>query len=51
MQQLGITSDEIEEILVSLIMDDKIQGRIDQVARRLDLDRQFVRLAAYLSLA
>ncbi|ORY91680.1 PCI domain-domain-containing protein [Leucosporidium creatinivorum] len=38
-RQLGISSDEIEEILVSLILDDKIQGRIDQVSRRLDLDR------------
>lgn len=39
-RQLGISSDEIEEILVSLILDEKVQGRIDQVSKRLELDRQ-----------
>ncbi|KAM0788730.1 hypothetical protein ACM66B_002822 [Microbotryomycetes sp. NB124-2] len=38
-RQLGISSDEIESILVSLILDGKVQGRIDQVLRRLELDR------------
>lgn len=38
-RQLGIPSSEVEAILVSLILDDKIQGSIDQVAQRLNLDR------------
>lgn len=38
-QQLKIPSSDVEDILVALILDDKIQGKIDQVAQRLDLDR------------
>jgi len=38
-RQLGIPSTEVEAILVSLILDDKIQGSIDQVGQRLNLDR------------
>lgn len=41
-QQLNIPETEVEDILVALILDDKIQGRIDQVAQRLELDRQCV---------
>lgn len=44
-RQLGIAADEIEEILVALILDDKVQGRIDQVEKRLELDRQYVRVS------
>ena len=29
-------------ILVALILDEKIQGRIDQVSQRLELDRQYI---------
>lgn len=39
-QQLGIPNEQVEEIVVSLILDEKVQGRIDQVSGRLDLDRQ-----------
>ena len=42
LQQLRIAAEEVEDILVSLILDDKIQGRIDQVTQRLEIDRQFV---------
>ncbi|TNY18202.1 PCI-domain-containing protein [Rhodotorula diobovata] len=38
-RQLGISDEQVEEIVVSLILDDKIQGRIDQVTGRLDLDK------------
>ncbi|GAA5839461.1 hypothetical protein JCM11251_002732 [Rhodosporidiobolus azoricus] len=38
-RQLGIPSEQVEEIVVALILDEKIQGRIDQVSGRLDLDR------------
>ncbi|BGP31061.1 hypothetical protein JCM10296v2_002825 [Rhodotorula toruloides] len=38
-RQLGIPNEQVEEIVVSLILDEKVQGRIDQVSGRLDLDR------------
>ncbi|BGP23723.1 hypothetical protein JCM10295v2_002624 [Rhodotorula toruloides] len=38
-RQLGIPNEQVEEILVSLILDEKVHGRIDQVAGRLDLNR------------
>ncbi|SCV70584.1 BQ2448_3346 [Microbotryum intermedium] len=38
-RQLSIPSESVEAILVSLILDEKIQGRIDQVTQRLELDR------------
>ncbi|BGP14910.1 hypothetical protein JCM10213_003733 [Rhodosporidiobolus nylandii] len=38
-RQLGIPNEEVEEIVVALILDEKIQGRIDQVSGRLDLDK------------
>ncbi|GAA6029609.1 hypothetical protein JCM8097_000961 [Rhodosporidiobolus ruineniae] len=38
-RQLGISNEQVEEIVVALILDEKIQGRIDQVTGRLDLDR------------
>jgi COP9 signalosome complex subunit 2 len=34
----GITVQEVEELLVGLILDDKIKGKIDQVHGRLQLD-------------
>lgn len=43
-QQLGISDEQVEEIIVALILDDKIHGRIDQVTGRLDLDKQCVEL-------
>ena len=32
--------DEVEEMLIELILEGKVQGRIDQVGMRLELDRQ-----------
>jgi COP9 signalosome complex subunit 2 len=42
LQQLGIPNEQVEEIVVALILDEKIHGRIDQVTGRLDLDKQCV---------
>ncbi|SCZ97918.1 BZ3500_MvSof-1268-A1-R1_Chr7-3g09638 [Microbotryum saponariae] len=50
-RQLSIPSESVEAILVSLILDDKIQGRIDQVTQRLELDRhKAVEVRRYASL-
>ncbi|RKP10241.1 PCI domain-containing protein [Thamnocephalis sphaerospora] len=38
-QQLNITSNEVEELLIGLVLDGKIDGRIDQVSQRLELKR------------
>lgn len=40
MQQLNIPSDEVEELLIGLILEGKVDGRIDQVNMRLELDRK-----------
>ena len=42
MQQLSISIDEVEDILVSQILDGKIRGQIDQVSGKLELDNQCV---------
>ena len=34
--------DEVEELLIGLILEGKVEGRIDQVAMRLELDRKSV---------
>lgn len=47
-QQLGVPDAQVEEIVVALILDEKISGRIDQVTGRLELDRQCV--VAFFSL-
>lgn len=39
-KQLNIPEDDVEELLVGLILDDRISGQIDQVNRRLVLDRR-----------
>ncbi|SAM01721.1 hypothetical protein [Absidia glauca] len=39
-KQLNISSEEVEEILVGLILDGKIAGQIDQVTNRLELDQK-----------
>jgi COP9 signalosome complex subunit 2 len=41
-QQLNVDKDEVEELLIGLILEGKVEGRIDQVAMRLELDRQSV---------
>jgi len=38
-QQLNVDKDEVEELLVGLILEGKVEGRIDQVSMRLELDR------------
>jgi COP9 signalosome complex subunit 2 len=37
-----VEKDEVEELLIELILDGKVEGRIDQVAMRLELDKKFV---------
>ncbi|CAO3617010.1 unnamed protein product [Cunninghamella blakesleeana] len=39
-KQLNITTDDVEELLVGLILDGKIAGQIDQVNQRLELDQR-----------
>jgi COP9 signalosome complex subunit 2 len=39
-KQLNIPVEDVEELLVSLILDEKILGRIDQVNGRLELERK-----------
>lgn len=38
-QQLNIDAAEVEHLLVGLILDGKIKGRIDQINGRLELDK------------
>lgn len=38
--QLGVDIQEVEELLIGLILENKVEGRIDQVGMRLELDRQ-----------
>ncbi|KAI9595574.1 COP9 signalosome complex subunit 2-like protein [Syncephalis fuscata] len=38
-QQLNIPENDVEELLVTLILDEKIEGQIDQVNRRLELKK------------
>lgn len=44
LQQLNVEIDEVEELLIGLILEGKIEGHIDQVAMRLELDRKLVPL-------
>ncbi|KXS18650.1 MGC97656 protein-like protein [Gonapodya prolifera JEL478] len=39
-KHLNISNHEVEDLLVSLILDQKIEGRIDQVNQRLELQRE-----------
>lgn len=43
-RQLNVEKDEVEELLIELILEGKVEGKIDQVAMRLELDRKFVPL-------
>jgi len=38
-KQLNVGKPEVEEILIGLILEGKVEGRIDQVAQRLELDK------------
>ncbi|KIP11710.1 hypothetical protein PHLGIDRAFT_27735 [Phlebiopsis gigantea 11061_1 CR5-6] len=39
-KQLNVEIEEVEELLISLILEGKVEGRIDQVAMRLELDKK-----------
>jgi len=39
-QQLNVAIEEVEELLIGLILEGKVEGRIDQVGMRLELDRK-----------
>ncbi|KAJ3558997.1 hypothetical protein NM688_g605 [Phlebia brevispora] len=41
-KQLNVDIDEVEELLVGLILEGKVEGRIDQISMRLELDRKQV---------
>lgn len=40
LQQLNIPVEDVEELLVTLILDKKISGRIDQVQQRLEIQQK-----------
>lgn len=42
MKQLNVDANEVEELLIDLILEGKIDGKIDQVNMRLELDKQYV---------
>jgi COP9 signalosome complex subunit 2 len=42
LQQLNVEIQEVEELLIGLILEGKVEGRIDQVGMRLELDRKSV---------
>ncbi|KAI7868604.1 PCI domain-containing protein [Spinellus fusiger] len=46
-KQLNISVEEVEELLVGLILNEKIAGRIDQVNSRLELDRKLTDTPRY----
>jgi hypothetical protein len=39
---LNVDTEEVEELLIGLILEGKVEGRIDQVGMRLELDRKSV---------
>ncbi|RUP46953.1 PCI domain-containing protein [Jimgerdemannia flammicorona] len=41
-KQLGVPAQDVEDLLVGLILDNKVSGKIDQVNQRLELYRQYV---------
>jgi COP9 signalosome complex subunit 2 len=41
LQQLNVPTEEVEELLIGLILEGKVDGRIDQVDMRLELDRKY----------
>lgn len=47
-RQLNVEKDEVEELLIELILEGKVEGKIDQVAMRLELDRKSVPLLSSL---
>lgn len=41
LKQLNVDANEVEELLIDLILEGKIDGKIDQVNMRLELDKQY----------
>jgi hypothetical protein len=41
LKQLNVDANEVEELLIDLILEGKIDGKIDQVNMRLELDKQW----------
>jgi COP9 signalosome complex subunit 2 len=41
LQQLNVPTEEVEELLIGLILEGKVEGKIDQVGMRLELDRKY----------
>lgn len=41
LQQLNVENEEVEELLIGLILEGKVEGRIDQVAMRLELEPKY----------
>jgi hypothetical protein len=44
LQQLNIETQDVEEILIELILDGKVKGKIDQQNGRIELERSLVLL-------
>ena len=42
MQQLNVDMDEVEDLLIGLILEGKVEGKIDQVSMRLELTTKYV---------
>ena len=42
MQQLNVDTDMVEELLIGLILEGRIEGRIDQVGMLLELESKYV---------
>jgi COP9 signalosome complex subunit 2 len=49
LKQLNIETEEVEELLIGLILEGKVEGRIDQVGMRLELDRKYVRRVSVIA--
>jgi len=47
-KQLNVEIQEVEDLLIGLILEGKVEGRIDQVGMRLELDSKFVLIYAAL---
>ena len=41
-QQLNVNTREVEDLLIDLILEGKVEGRIDQAGKRLELDSKYV---------
>ena len=50
-QQLNVEREEVEDLLITLILEGKVEGRIDQVGMRLELDSKSVAEAVQIVLS